>query len=297
MSAQSLKDQTANEQAPRPKRWFGRLRLSPMGAIGLLFICLVIGCSLFAPWIVPLDPGAQETGQRLLPPGTTVNGVSHWLGTDQLGRDLASRTLYGGRISLLVGLVTVGLSGAIGLVLGLLAGYFGGRLEAVIMMITEIFLGLPFILIAIVSAAVWGPGLKSVILILALTSWVVFARVVHGATLVIRHRDFVEAARAVGASDLRILFRHLLPQVLGPFVVICTLQMGRMLIAESALSFLGIGMEPAIPTWGSILGDGRAYIHRAPWILTFPGIAMTMTVLGINFTGEWLKQQLDPLFK
>ncbi len=279
------------------KRVWRWLRMTPSGAIGITLLLLFAASAAFAPLLTPHDPTKQNTRVRLLPPNSDVDGVHYLLGTDQLGRDLLSRMLHGARISVVIGLASVGLAGVFGLILGLLAGYFRGTWESVVMISIEVLLAMPFVLVAIVAAAVWGPGLWNVIFILAGTGWVAFARVIHGATLAASQQEFVSAAKAVGASRTRILGRHILPQVFSSFIVLATLQVGRMLVAESGLSFLGLGVEPGLPTWGSIMSDGREYIYRAPWLMIFPGIAVTLTVLAMNLTSTWLKQVLDPLVR
>lgn len=240
-------------------------------------------------------PDAQDIGQRLTPPAWSPGGrLEHPLGTDQLGRDLLARIAYGGRVSLLVGAVAVGIAGPVGLVLGLLSGYYGGRSEGLIMGLVDVLLAIPFVLLAIVIAAIVGPGLRNVLLVLTITGWVTFARVVHSRALSVKNGEFVEAARAIGASDLRILARHVLPHVTGAFIVVASLQVGRMMLAEASLSFLGLGVEASRPTWGMMLGVSRNYILTASWILTFPGLAITLTVLGINLVGDWLRDTFDP---
>jgi len=249
-----------------------------------------------APGLVSsFPPEAQDITRRLIPPAWALGGSpEHLLGTDQLGRDLLARIAFGGRVSLLVGGVAVGIAGPIGLLLGLLAGYYGGRTEALVMGLVDVLLATPFILLAIVVAAIIGPGLRNVLIVLSFTGWVVFARIVHSRALSVKASEFIEAARAIGASDVRILHSHVLPHVLGPFIVVAALQVGRMMLAEASLSFLGLGVEASKPTWGMMLGVSRNYILTASWILTFPGLAITLTVLGINLIGDWLRNLVDP---
>jgi peptide/nickel transport system permease protein len=216
------------------------------------------------------------------------------LGTDHLGRDTLSRILFGTRVALIVGTTAVLISGTIGVALGLLSGYFGGWIDDVTAWLVNVQLSFPFILLAIAVVAVLGGGLRNLIVVLALTGWVVYARVVRAETLALRERDFVQAARALGAHLTRILLRHILPNALTPVIVIATFEMARMIVSEAALSFLGLGVEPALPSWGAMLADGRTYLSSAWWVATFPGLAIAFTVLGANLLGDWLRTEFDP---
>lgn len=216
------------------------------------------------------------------------------LGTDQLGRDVASRILFGARVSMLVGILAVGISGTLGVTLGLVSGYLGGWAEVVIMRIADVQLAMPWILLAILIVAVVGAGLQNVILVLGVVGWVTYARIVRGSVMVLREKEFVEAARALGAGSGRIIIRHILPNVFSPIVVIATFNVASAIIGEAALSFLGLGVEPGIPTWGGMLADGRAYLASAWWLATFPGLAIMVSVLGINLLGDWARDVLDP---
>lgn len=293
MSAVTGKVWAAPAVSPVRRRRRAWARVPGLAGAVLLGVMLV---SAVAPQLITsYSPEEQDLANRLVPPMWTPEGTPvHVLGTDQLGRDLLARIAHGAQVSLLVGAVAVGIAGPIGLGLGLLGGYYGGRVEALVMALVDILLAMPFVLLAIVVAALIGPGLRNVLIVLSITGWVVFARVVHGRTLSLKANEFIEAARAIGASDLRILYRHVLPHVLGPFVVVATLQVGRMMLAEASLSFLGLGVEASRPTWGMMLGVGRNYILTASWILTFPGLAITLTVLGINLVGDWLRDLVDP---
>jgi peptide/nickel transport system permease protein len=207
---------------------------------------------------------------------------------------MLSRLIYGSRVSLLVGATSVVIAGVVGVVLGLLSGYYGGRVDSVISWLANVQLSFPFILLVIALVAVVGAGLMNVIIVLGFASWVIYQRVVRGEVLAIREREFIEAARVLGARDGRILVRHILPNLLTPLIVIATLQVAQMIIAESALSFLGLGVQPGIPSWGSMLADGRNYLTVAWWVATLPGLAIVVTVLAINVLGDWLRDELDP---
>jgi peptide/nickel transport system permease protein len=276
-----------------------RSRTATFGAATLLVVAL---CGLLAPLVAPYNPNEQSISERFLPPiglerGSQVGTTAHWFGTDHLGRDILSRIVHGARISLLVGLSAVLISGMLGVLLGLLAGYHGGRLDALIMRVADIQLAFPFILLAIAIVAVLGQGVRNVIIVLGLAGWVVFARVVRGDVLSIREREFILAARTIGASDRTILLRHVLPNVSTPVVIIASFTVANVIILEAALSFLGLGVEPAIPTWGAMLADGRQYLSVVWWPATLPGLAIMLTVLSINMIGDWLRDILDPRLK
>ncbi len=274
------------------KRLLIGLKRSRTAQFGLVIIFLFIFIAIFAPFISPYNPVSQDISQRLKPPS-----FAHPLGTDQLGRDILSRIIYGSRISLIVGFSAVFISGMIGVTVGMVSGFYGGKVDAIIMRLADIQLSMPFILLAIAIMAVLGPGLKNIILVLGITGWVIYARIVRGETLQVRNIDFVNAATALGNNDTRILFRHILPNVLASAIVVATLEMARMIIMEAALSFLGLGIQPPTPSWGSMVADGRDYITNAWWLITFPGLAIMITVLGINLFGDWLRDSLDPKLK
>jgi peptide/nickel transport system permease protein len=261
-----------------------------------LLILLGVACSaILAPLIVPSDPTAQEITLRLKPPGwRTPDGRTYLLGTDHLGRDILSRLIFGARISLIIGFSAVAIAGTLGTLIGLVAGYRGGRVDDLCMRLTDTMLAMPFILLALAVIAVLGPSLRNIIFVLGITSWVSYARVVRGEVLTLRTREFIVAARALGSGGRRIVFGHLLPNVLTPVIVIATLEVARMVILESALSFLGLGVQPPTPTWGGMLADGRAYLSSAWWLATLPGLSIMLTVLGINLLGDWLRDVLDP---
>ncbi|MBI4637747.1 MAG: ABC transporter permease [Candidatus Rokubacteria bacterium] len=272
-----------------------RLSRRRTALFGLLVVVAVVVTALVAPWVAPFDPIAQELDDRLKPPGWQDKaGRLHPLGTDHLGRDLLARVIFGARPALLVGVAAVAISGVLGMIAGLVSGYFGGRTDDVLMRLADIQLAFPFILLAIAVIGVLGPSLKTIIVVIGVSSWVVYARVVRSAVLSLREREFVQAAQALGARDGRVLARHILPNAFTPWLVVATLDMARVIVIESALSFLGLGVQPPTPTWGGMLADGRVYISTAWWLATFPGLAILLTVLGINLFGDGLRDTLDP---
>jgi peptide/nickel transport system permease protein len=275
-----------------------RLARRRTALFGAVVVALVIVTALAAPWISPFDPIAQDIGNRLKPPGwRDTAGAVHPLGTDHLGRDLFARVIYGAQPALLVATAAVLISGVLGMVTGLLGGYFGGRVDDVLMRLADVQLAFPFILLAIAVIGVLGPSLPTIIIVIGVSSWVVYARVVRGAVLTLREREFVQAAYALGGRDGRILVRHVLPNAFAPWLVVATLDMARVIVLESALSFLGLGVQPPDPTWGGMLADGRVYITTSWWLATFPGLAILVTVLGINLFGDGLRDTLDPRLK
>ena len=282
-----------------PPRADARRRRPSFRAIFGLAVLVSMGtAALLAPQIAPWDPTRQMLIKRLRPPMWEARGLrQHPLGTDHLGRDILSRILYGGRISLGVGLSAVTLSCLIGVTLGLLAGFHGGRTDALIMRVADVFLSIPYILLAMGVVFALGASLVNVILVMAVTRWVQFARVVRADVLSIREREFVSGARAGGNRSWRLLLRHILPNALTPIIVVATLELAFMIIYESALSFLGLGVQPPTPTWGWMLADGRNYIATAWWLATLPGLAIMLTVLAVNLLGDWLRDTFDPRLK
>jgi len=272
----------------RPALWLRLLR-DPRTLFGIIVIALLVTLSLTASIISPQDPGEQTLMARLQPPGfVNADGIRYLIGSDQVGRDVLSRIIYGGRISLFVGFSAVVGGGTLGILLGLISGYFGRRTDSIIMRLADIQLSFPFILLAIIIMATFGTGITNVIAVLAISGWVVYARTVRGAVLSLKQEQFVEAAMCLGASGSRIVFRHLLPNVVSQVIVIATTQMASMILLESGLSFLGMGVPPPMPSWGRMLSDGREYLLTAWWIATFPGLAIFFTVLGINTLGDGL---------
>ena len=263
--------------------------------VGAILIGLVVLIALLAPIIAPYSPlhqAAQFNNRPLF--WSEPGGALHLLGTDPLGRDVLSRIIWGARVSLLIGATAVLLAGTVGVLLGLVSGYFGGLAETLIMRLVDMVMSIPFILLAIVLVALFGQSLTGLIVILGLTGWLGYARIVRGVVLSLKQLPYVEASRALGASHPRTLFRHILPGVWTPVIVVATQQVGTMMIAESSLTFLGIGVPPTIPTWGSMIADGRSYVQIAWWISTLPGLALTITVLAVYFFGDGLRDVLDP---
>ncbi len=288
-------------RAPAPveeRQWLvtlKRLARRRTAIFGLGVVLVVLLAALFAPWLTPFDPLEQDINQRLKEPGwQTAAGRIHMLGTDHLGRDILARVIFGSRIALVVGVSAVLISGVLGMAIGLVAGYFGGKVDDFFMRLADIQLAFPFILLAIAVIGVLGPNLRNIIIVIGVSSWVVYARVVRGEVLSIREREFVQAAIALGSRDGRVLVRHVLPNAFTPWLVVATLDMARVIVIVSALSFLGLGVQPPTPTWGGMLADGRVYLSTAWWLATFPGLAILVTVLGINLLGDGLRDTLDP---
>jgi len=260
-----------------------------MARVGAAIVLVTLLAAVAGPWLVPFDPAAQELALRLEGPGS-----EHWFGLDELGRDILARVLSGARISLLVGLVVVGVSSTIGIAMGSVAGYFGGRIDEAISRLIDILLAFPGLLLAIAMVAVLGPSLANVVLALSSIGWVGYARLVRGQVLRARELEFIQAARALGATTARILSRHIIPTTLPAVTVQATLGMGGAILAEAALSFLGLGVQPPTPSWGTMLNYGRGHLLDAPHLTVFPGIAIAILVLGFNFLGDGLRDALDP---
>ena len=274
------------------------LKKRPPAMIGLVCLIIVILFAIIPGFFSPLDPIDQDLIRYIKPPGFTDKaGNVYHLGTDQQGRDILSRIIWGSRISLLVGITAVLISGFIGISVGIAAGYFGGWVDTIISRIVDTALAVPFILLAITLVAILGPSLQNIILVIALRTWIVYARVVRSEVLSLKEQDFVMGAKAAGCSTFRILAFYLFPNVISTTIVIATLYLGRMIIIESALSFLGLGVPPPTPTWGGMLADGRAFLDTAWWIALFPGLVLMVTVLSVNLLGDWLRDVLDPRMK
>lgn len=257
--------------------------------IGLVFIIIVAFAAIFAPYISTHNLYEMDITKRLEPPSR-----EHLLGTDQYGRDLFTRIIYGSRISLQVGLVSVGISMIWGVILGLIAGFYGGWIDTIIMRLVDIFLSFPLILLAIALVAALGPSIINVMLALGIVYWTQYARVVRSSVLEIKEEDYIEAARALGASNFQLIYKHILPNILAPIIVIATLGLGTAIVAEATLSFLGLGVQPPNPSWGGILHFGLRFIRDAPTLSIFPGFAIMITVLGFNILGNGLRDLSDP---
>lgn len=292
-SPNSLAQASSRRRMPRALSSLLANRLATFGAVVLI---LVVSAALLAPFVAPFDPNAQMLVDNRQPGFWSTEGSSEYiLGTDSLGRDIFSRILYGAQISLLVGIASVALAGAIGVTLGLIAGFYGRFVDDVIMRVADIFLAIPLILFAIAILAVLGSGLQNVILTLGIVTWVTYGRVVRGQVLSWKEKEFVEAARSIGARDISIMLKHILPNTFAPIIVIASFAVAAAILTEATLSFLGLGVPPSIPTWGGMVDRGRDNILTGEWwIYTFPGLAIMFTVLAVNVIGDWLRDYLDP---
>ena len=290
--------ETPATKAAEPRATLRQLRRLRFGLAAGAVLLLIVASAVLAPWLSPHDPLAVDIRHRLAPPAWMELGTGeHLLGTDQIGRDLLSRMIYGGRVSLVVGVSAVVISATIGVLLGLGAGYFGGAIDWAIMALINVMLTFPFVLLALAVIVVLGPNLVNMIMVLGVAGWPIYARVVRAETIAIREREFVLAGRALGMSHARIVFRQILPNLVSAIVVIATLQVAQVIIAESFLSFLGLGIQPPTPAWGNMLGEGRVYMLNSWWIATFPGSAIFLTTLVINLMGNALRDWLDPHMK
>lgn len=269
-----------------------RLRRNPGAVTGSLILLLIATVSLLAPSLTSFDPVAMSPRDRLQSPGP-----QHWFGTDAFGRDILTRVIYGGRLSLQVGFIAVGIAAAIGVTLGLLSGYYGGVIDSLVMRLTDVMLAFPGILLALAIVAVLGPNLLNAMIAVGISASPTYARVVRGVVLQTKSLAFIEAAQQSGARDWRVILLHILPNIFGSIVVIATLGVANAIIAGAALSFLGLGAQPPTPEWGLMLADGRNYLRHAWWITTFPGLAIMLTVLSINLLGDGLRDALDPRMK
>jgi peptide/nickel transport system permease protein len=296
MVAQSLAPAAAVAPVPtRPVRaqLMRAVRRMRIAGVGLAVLTLALLAALLAPWIAPHDPSAVALVDRLVPQFS----AGHVLGTDPLGQDVLSRVIYGARVSLLVGFSAVAISGMLGVTLGLLSGFFGGWADAVIMRIGEVQLAFPTIILYVAVMATLGPGLEKLIAVIGVVGWVQYARIERAMTLSLRELEYVQAARALGASSGWIMLRHILPNTLGPLTVVASFGLASTMVIEASLSFLGLGVPPSVPSWGSMLADGRDYLRAGWWVATFPGVALTLCVLAVNLLGDWLRDELDPLLK
>lgn len=284
-TAEALAEEARRKNRKRELRLF-------LWAIPILFF---VAAAVIGPELVPYNEVTVRTGDRLKPPGAILrDGSRAWLGTDQVGRDMLAQVLQGARISLLVGAATVLMAGIIGMIAGTVAGFHGGFLDSLLMRLADIQLAFPSILLAIMIAAVLGPSVANVIITLALTRWVTFGRVARAATLATKEREFVVAAQAMGATSRRQLVRHVVPSTIAPLIVIATVEVGLVIIAEASLSFLGLGTPPSQPSWGQTVANGRDYLNNAWWISTMPGLALSLVVLSVGVFGDRLRDYLDP---
>lgn len=258
-----------------------------------ILVALVL-MAIFAPLVAPLDPNAQNLLARLKAPGFQSRGIVYYLGSDELGRDVLSRVIYGAQVSLLVAFASVTLSGIVGSALGMIAAFYRGWVETIIMRLVDIVLSVPAILLAIITVAVLGPSLSNVVIVLAFTRWPRYARVAYGQTLSVANMPYVRLSRFMGAGWLRLLWRHILPNIAGGLIVVATLEFGLMVLFEAGLSFLGLGVQPPTASWGAMLSTGRNYVGTAWWIATFPGLALFLLVLSINLIGDHVRDRLDP---
>jgi peptide/nickel transport system permease protein len=279
-------------------RWSKLLLQSKTGTLGFIIVLSVIIVAIFADVIAPHDPAQNNLGDMLKPPVWLDGGSSTYiLGTDNLGRDMLSRIIFGTRVSLLVGVFSVILAGIIGVLVGILAGYYGGFIDNVLMRIVDSFLAIPSILFILVVLAVFDPSIMVLIIVIGFTNWVTYARVVRGEVLSIKEREYVKASKSIGTKNTTIMLKHIFPNIVSSFIVISTLSVATTIVLEASLSFLGLGIQPPTVSWGGMLTDGRNYLATNWWLATFPGIAITVTVLGIIFLGDWLRDVLDPRIK
>ncbi len=278
-------------KSPTLERLSYDFRNSRKAQVATLILLVIVLLAALASVLTPYDPKSTDLLHRLIHPFTNSE---HWLGTDAIGRDVWARLVYGARVSLAVGIVSVLVSGSLGVVIGLVSGFFGGWVDDVLMRIADILLAFPFILLMLAVLSVIGPGLGNLIMVLGLTGWVSYARVVRGEVLSIKEKEFIEAARTIGAKDSRIIFKHIMPNTFSTVIVVASFAVASNIITEATLSFLGLGVKPTTPTWGMMLSEGREYIRTAGYLTTIPGIAICITVLGINLLGDWLRDVLDP---
>ncbi len=282
-------------------RWRGLIRLGrdllrdKVALVGAIIVFVVVGSAAVAPLISPHDPATGHIGQRLEPPGfVNEEGRLYILGTDQQGRDILSRLIYGARVSMTVGIGVIAVAGTVGTILGLISGYYGGRVDDIIMRIVDTQTAFPGLLLALVIMAMIGPSVRNIIIVLSINGWMVFARITRGIMLTIREKDYIDAARLIGVGDFRIIFRHAFPNLISPVLTLITLELARIILAEASLSFLGLGIQPPESSWGLMIADGRNYITIAWWLVTFPGAAIAITLFGVMTVANWLRTVTDP---
>lgn len=299
-NAPSTVDDTERDEGIGFRDIIGALFKDVLVLVAVIFLIVLLFGATFAEFVAPFDPLIPNIFSNRLPPLSTATGMDgteqlHLLGTDALGRDMLSRLIYGARASIFVALISVTISGTIGTVLGLLAGFYGGRVETVVMRTVDAFMAVPSLLIALFVLFIIGGGLVNMVIIFALVRWVVYARLARGITLSLKESSFVEAARAIGATDTRIMFRHILPNMISPILVLATLEIALLVLAEAGLSFLGFGLLPPEPSWGLMIARGREYMREAWWMITLPGLAIFLTTLSLNLVANWLRTIMDPV--
>lgn len=299
IGAKAVANVEKNDSEPRKRnsiaRWGRLLLASKTGTVGLIIVVLVTLVAIFADVLTPHNPAQNNLQDMLKPPFWEEGGsTTYILGTDNLGRDILSRIIIGTRVSLMVGVFSVLVAGVVGMIIGIVAGYYGGIIDNVLMRIVDAFLAIPSILFILVVLAVFEPSILVLILVIGFTNWVSYARVVRGEVLSVKEREFVKASRSIGTKNRVIMVKHVLPNVISSFIVISAMSVATAIILEASLSFLGLGIQPPDVSWGSMLTDGRNYLATNWWLATFPGIAITITVLGIILLGDWIRDVLDP---
>lgn len=278
------------------KGLFQALVKSRTGLVGFLLLAVLVAVAILAPVLGLASPIRGNLTARLAPPTWTslLSPGAHPLGTDEVGRDILSRIVHGSRLTLMIAATAVILGGIVGTLLGIVSGYYRGIVDRILMRLVDIQLALPLMLLALLVVAALGPSFNNLVIVLALASWIRYARIIRGQVLALREREFIQSAHAIGASTARIMLRHILPNVLTPALVVATLELARIIIMDAALSFLGLGIQPPNPSWGRMLADGRVYMSTAWWIVTFPGLTILVTVLSVNLLGDWLRDYFDP---
>lgn len=296
MSTAILTKQQSHQAAARNSRWFPR---PPLGFpyIPVAILLIFAGVAIFAPWLAPHSPTKVSLSDSYQPPVWSGGTTEYLLGTDKLGRDILSRIMRGASISLLVIVAAIVASGIVGVAAGMLAGYRRGWTETVVMRLVDVKLSTPTVLLALLFSVVWGPSLLNLLAVIIITLWALYARQVHAETLSLAEREYVQAARLMGATDFRILRAHILPNALGSIMILATLQIATVVLMEAALSFLGVGIPPPTPAWGLMIADGRDVLIEAWWVSAFPGIALSLVILSSNLVGDWLRDHLDPTMR
>jgi peptide/nickel transport system permease protein len=284
----------ANTEVRRRPRRVRDIVRHPLVIASVVVVATMVFVAIAAPWIAPYDPYEQSLETRLGPPVWAGGSLAHPLGTDQLGRDVLSRLMYGARVSIAIGVMAVLVSGVLGVAAGVAAGFYGGLVDELLMRLADLRLALPFVLLVISVIAVFGPSFTNLIVILGLTGWVPYAKIVRAEALSMREREFIVAARALGATNARLMFRHILPNTLAAAIVIGSLELANIIVVEASLSFLGLGVQAPTPSWGNMLGESRDYLMSNFWLATLPGIAISITAISVNLIGDWLRDVLDP---